>query len=134
MSETLEKPGAARDAGFAKAEGAPISALVQLRQSSAWKWATPAQREVLQRIAAQRDQRLLARLTRARQAALLASAERVDANAPLLQRLVMFARLHPTTLASAGVAAVLMIGPRRLLRVVRGSLPTLLPMLLKLKR
>ena len=124
MSETLEKPGAERDAGFAKAEGAPISALVQLRQSSAWKWATPAQR----------DQRLLARLTRARQAALLASAERVDANAPLLQRLAMFARLHPTTLASAGVAAVLMIGPRRLLRVVRGSLPTLLPMLLKLKR
>ena len=89
---------------------------------------------LLQRIAAQRDQRLLARLTRARQAALLASAERVDANAPLLQRLAMFARLHPTTLASAGVAAVLMIGPRRLLRVVRGSLPTLLPMLLKLKR
>jgi hypothetical protein len=67
-------------------------------------------------------------------AALLASAERVDANAPLLQRLAMFARLHPTTLASAGLAAVLMIGPRRLLRVVRGSLPTLLPMLLKLKR
>ena len=52
MSETLEKPGAERDAGFAKAEGTPISALVQLRQSSAWKWATPAQREVLQRIAA----------------------------------------------------------------------------------
>lgn len=134
MNEALSKPLAGADAAPQGEPAGPVSALAQLRQSSAWQWATPEQRDVLQRIAAQRDQRLLERLTRARQAALLASARQVDANAPLLQRLAMFARLHPTTLATAGLAAVLMMGPRRVLRLARGSLPTLLPLLAKLKR
>lgn len=134
MSEVLSKPLAGADAALQGERAGPVSALAQLRQSSAWQWATPAERDVLQRIAAQRDQRLLERLTRARQAALLASAQQVDANAPLHQRLAVFARLHPTTLATVGLAAILMMGPRRILRVARGSLPALLPLLAKLKR
>ncbi|MBV2163028.1 MAG: hypothetical protein KUL80_01990 [Comamonas sp.] len=113
---------------------APVSALARLRQSPQWRWATPEQRVVLQRIAAQRDQWLLNRLTREREAALLASAQEVDANAPLPQRLAAFARLHPTTMAAAVAGVALAFGPKRLLRVLRSSLPTLLPLLAKLKR
>lgn len=112
----------------------PVSALARLRQSPEWRWATPEQRVVLQRIAAQRDQWLLDRLTREREAALLASAQEVDANAPLPQRLAAFARLHPTTMAAAVAGVAFAFGPKRLLRVLRTSLPTLLPLLAKLKR
>ncbi|VUZ28367.1 Uncharacterised protein [uncultured Comamonas sp.] len=112
----------------------PFSALARLRQSPQWRWATPEQRVVLQRIAAQRDQWLLNRLTREREAALQASAQAVDANAPLPQRLAAFARLHPTTMAAAVAGMTLAVGPKRLLRVLRSSLPTLLPLLAKLKR
>ncbi len=112
----------------------PVSALARLRQSPQWRWATPEQRVVLQRIAAQRDQWLLNRLTREREAALQASAQAVDANAPLPQRLAAFARLHPTTMAAAVAGMTLAVGPKRLLRVLRSSLPTLLPLLAKLKR
>lgn len=112
----------------------PVSALARLRQSPQWRWATPKQRVVLQRIAAQRDQWLLNRLTREREAALQASAQAVDANAPLPQRLAAFARLHPTTMAAAVAGMTLAVGPKRLLRVLRSSLPTLLPLLAKLKR
>lgn len=112
----------------------PVSALARLRQSSQWRWATPEQRIVLQRIAAQRDQWLLNRLTRERDAALQASAQAVDANAPLLQRLTTFARLHPTTMATVVAGMTLAVGPKRLLWVLRSSLPTLLPLLTKLKR
>jgi len=111
-----------------------ISALARLRQSPQWQWATPEQRIVLQRIAAQRDQWLLNRLTREREAALQASAQEVDANAPLPQRLAAFARLHPTTMAAAAAGVALAFGPKRLLRVLRSSLPTLLPLLAKLRR
>ncbi len=112
----------------------PVSALAQLRQRPEWHSATPAQKVVLQRIAAQRDQWLLERLTRAQEAALRASAQEVDANAPLPQRLAAFTRLHPGVSGAALAGIALMVGPRRLGRLLRSSLPTLLPLLAKLKR
>lgn len=127
------KPSA--PAAPATSTSAPMSALVRLQQRSDWQHTNPAMKVVLQRIAVQRDQRMLLRLERAQQHALKAQQPgQVDADAPLHQRAAAFARLHPTVTATLAASLAMMIGPRRLARVARSSLPTLLPLLAKLKR
>lgn len=113
---------------------AALSALAQLQQRPEWHSASPEQRVILQRIAAQRDQRLLARLERAQHRARLASSQQVNADAPLLERISVFARLHPAVTAAAATSLGLMVGPRRIGRLVQASLPTLLPLLAKMRR
>ncbi len=113
---------------------AALSALAQLQQRPEWQTASPEQRVILQRIAAQRDQRLLVRLERTQQQVRRASSQQVDADAPLLERLSSFARLHPALTAAAATSLGLMVGPRRIGRLVQASLPTLLPLLAKMRR
>ncbi|MFD2754233.1 hypothetical protein [Comamonas terrae] len=95
-----------------------------------WERATPAQQEVLRRIAVQRE-RLRARAAAHAQARALASTQetRVRPDAPLVERIVSFTRLHPIAVAAAGAAAVV-VGPRKLFRL--GSV--LLPWILKLQQ
>jgi multidrug efflux pump subunit AcrA (membrane-fusion protein) len=87
-----------------------------------WLQATPEQQQVLQRIAQQR-QRLKARAAAVQQArALRLSASQVRADAPLAERVMTFARLHPVAVAVAAAAA-LVIGPRRLMRFGSAAMP-----------
>jgi anti-sigma factor RsiW len=91
-----------------------------------WLAATPEQQKVLQRIEMQRS-RLKARAVAKAQAKAvhaqeLAKATGVRADAPLTERLLTFARLHPAAVAgAAGVA--LMVGPRKLIRIGGVLLP-----------
>ncbi|MFN3375743.1 MAG: hypothetical protein ACK40S_04245 [Burkholderiaceae bacterium] len=87
---------------------------------------TPEQQRVLDRIALQR-QRLRERRAQAERSAAQAQAQATAE--PGLQRVLEFARAHPSLVAGA-VGVALWAGPRRLLRW--GS--TLLPLLLKLRR
>lgn len=75
-----------------------------------------AQQEVLQRIALQRD-RLRARRAAHRQALAVRSSQQptIEPDAPLVARLLAFARLHPAVVAVAAVAA-LAVGPSRIMR------------------
>lgn len=75
-----------------------------------------AQQKVLQRIALQRD-RLRARRAAHRQALAVRSGQQptVEPDAPLVARLLAFARLHPAVVAVAAVAA-LAVGPSRIIR------------------
>ena len=92
----------------------PASAVAALAHDSQWQHATEAEREVLHRIAMQRD-RLAAGRRAKQQAQALQTRESVPSDAPLAQRLAIFAKLHPVaTAAVAGVALV--IGPRKLIR------------------
>lgn len=87
-----------------------------------WPQATADQQQVLQRIALQRE-RLKARSAAAAQArALRQSATEVRADAPLVERVTTFARLHPVALAVAAAAAMV-IGPRKLVRVGSAAMP-----------
>lgn len=88
---------------------------------------TPQQQQVLDRIRAQRE-RLRTRRDARRQARAAASTQsRVDPEAPLLARLVSFARLHPVAVAAALGAAAL-AGPNRVMRWAGVLLPAILRM------
>lgn len=103
--------------------------VVPLEQRPEWRTASPQERAVLQRIAAQRERLKAAKSARVQAQTLRAQQQFVPADAPLMERVSTFVRLHPV--ASAAVAGVaLMVGPRKLLRVAS----PLIPMLLKLRR
>lgn len=116
------------------APGAKLSALAQLERDPNWREASAEQRAVMRRIAAQRDQRTLERLLREQDRVQRLAVQQVDPQAPLHEKLSTFVRLHPAVTASVLTSLALMIGPGRLLRVGRTLLPTLLPLLTKLKR
>lgn len=117
------------DAGHAPA--AVKTALAILEKDPRWLTASEQERAVLKRIAMQRDRLAAARQAKAQAQAqsLHGQPDAVPADAPLVERVVVFAKLHPVaTAALAGLA--LMIGPRKLLRY--GSIA--LPLLAKIKR
>lgn len=108
---------------------APADATQQVRPSGPnaqlWLDATPEQQKTLQRIALQRD-RLKARAAAVAQARQLRqSATQVRSDAPLVERVLTFARLHPVALAVAAAAA-LVVGPRKLVRVGSAVMPWVL--------
>lgn len=90
--------------------------------------ATPAQREVLKRIDAQRE-RLHARRLALRQARALkdSTGPHVDADAPLPVRLITFAKLHPVAVAAA-LGLALAAGPGKLIRLAGVVLPIVMRM------
>ncbi|MBB1653389.1 MULTISPECIES: hypothetical protein [Delftia] len=90
-----------------------------------WATSTVEQQQVMQRIAQQRE-RLKARSAAVAQArALSRSATQVQPDAPLVERAITFARLHPVAVAVAAGAA-LMVGPRKLLRFGTTVMPLIL--------
>lgn len=100
----------------------PVTALAALEQDGRWLTAGDAERAVMKRIAMQRDRLAAAKLARHQSQSLHASPQVVPADAPLAERLAVFARLHPVaTAVVAGLA--LMIGPRKLLRYGGMALP-----------
>ena len=103
--------------------------LQALQQETRWALANDSEKAVLRRIALQRD-RLTAQQSAHKQAkALRAQATAVSPDAPLIERVTTFARLHPV--ASAGlVGLALFLGPRKITRVAM----TVLPLLAKLRR
>jgi hypothetical protein len=106
-----------------------ISAVAALEQDVRWQQASEAERVVLKRIAMQRDRWVAAKHAQQQAKALRTQADTVPADAPLMERLVVFAKLHPiATAAVAGLAV--MVGPRKLMRY--GGLA--LPLISKLKR
>lgn len=121
MSETKSSSTAARPAAG--------SAQALLEKELRWQQASTEEKAVLQRIAQQRD-RLTARKAAYQQVATLrAQASAVSPDAPLVERVMTFARLHPV--ASAGlVGLALFLGPRKIMRVGM----TVLPLLAKLRR
>lgn len=100
-----------------------------LEKETRWVNASVQEQAVLRRIALQRD-RLAARKAAQRQARTLrAQASSVSPDAPLVQRAMAFARLHPV--ASVGLLGVaLLLGPRKLMRMG----VAVLPLLSKLRR
>lgn len=84
---------------------------------------TPQQQAVLDRIAAQRE-RLRARHAARQQARAQAAAQMPEGASGVLQAL-LYLRQHPLA-AAAGIAAVLVIGPRRCVRWAGVVLPRLL--------
>lgn len=111
-------------------EQAPVSAsLIALEKEARWLEASAEEREVLKRITMQRD-RLSARKAAFQQAAQLRKqATAVSPDAPLVERITTFARLHPA--ASAGLLGVaLFLGPKRIFRLGM----TLVPLLAKFRR
>jgi hypothetical protein len=90
--------------------------------------ATPAQREVLKRIDAQRE-RLHARRLALQQARALkdSTGSHVDAGAPLPVRLITFAKLHPVAVAAA-LGLALAAGPGKLIRLAGVVLPIVMRM------
>ena len=117
---------------ISKEPTAPVAkgmALALLEKEERWGQASDAEKTVLRRIAAQRD-RLNARKAAQEQArSLKVQANAVSPDAPLIERLTTFARLHPV--ASAAVLGMAMfLGPRRLVRTGM----TVLPLLSKLRR
>lgn len=112
-----------------KALVVPTTALAALEKDARWLAASEDERAVLKRIAMQRDRLAAAKQAKAQAQSLRSQPEVVPADAPLTERLLVFAKLHPVaTAAVAGLA--LMIGPRKLLRY--GGMA--LPLLGKLKR
>ena len=107
----------------------PLSTMAALEQDARWASAGAQEREVLKRIAMQRDRLAAAKQAKMQALALKSERDSVPAEAPFAERLMVFAKLHPVaTAAVAGVA--LMIGPRKLLRF--GALA--LPIVAKFKR
>lgn len=92
-----------------------ISAVSALEKDMRWQQASEAQREVLVRIAKQRDRLAAARQAHLQTQALQQPLTAVPADAPLPERLAAFARLHPVATAAVAGAAI-MIGPRKLIR------------------
>ncbi|MDR2324341.1 MAG: hypothetical protein LBE51_02905 [Acidovorax sp.] len=97
-------------------------AQASLEKEARWAHASAQEQAVLRRIAQQRD-RLAARKAAKQQArALQAQAQSIPVDAPLAERVLAFARLHP--FASVGlVGAALWVGPRKLMRVGMAVLP-----------
>ena len=92
-----------------------ISAVSALEKDVRWQQASEAQREVLMRIATQRDRMAAARRVNLQTQGMQKPLMAVPADAPLPERLAAFAKLHPVaTAAVAGIA--IMIGPRKLIR------------------
>jgi hypothetical protein len=88
--------------------------------------------QVLDRIAAQRLRLRERRARRAQALVVSREADRVAGlgpDAPLVSRLMVFARLHPIAVAIAAAAAVV-VGPRRVVRWAG----VLMPMLMRLRR
>ncbi len=86
---------------------------------------TAPQQRVLERIAAQRA-RLRARSAQRHQLQTeAASAQGVSPDVPMLQRLAMFAKLHPVAV-TAVLGAALVAGPRRLVRWAGVVLPLIM--------
>ena len=104
--------------------GSTSASLLALQQEARWQHASDAEKAVLRRIALQRD-RLTARQAAHRQArALRAQATAVSPDAPLIERAMTFARLHPV--ASAGLLGLaLFLGPKKITRVAMAVLPVL---------
>lgn len=90
-----------------------------------WEDATPEQQLVLKRIAKQRS-RMQARSAARAQAQTLQTqvrdVEHVQPDAPLVDRVITFVRLHPIATAVAG-AALMAVGPRKLMRWGSIALP-----------
>ena len=83
-----------------------------------WDTATSDQQKVMRRIAVQRE-RLRARSAARAQALALRDAQDavgVRPDAPLMERLMTFGRLHPIAVAVAGGVAMI-VGPRKLIRL-----------------
>lgn len=91
-----------------------------------WNEATAEQKLVLLRIAKQRA-RIKARAAAKAQALALGRAQtsHVDADAPLPERLLSFARLHPLATAAAG-GLLMVLGPGKLIRWGSAALPWIL--------
>ena len=105
------------------------AAVTVLEQEARWTTASAEEREVLLRIAKQRDRLASRRAARQQALTLRANASAVSPDAPLIERVTTFARLHPV--ASAGlVGLALFLGPRKIIRVGM----TVLPLLAKLRR
>lgn len=112
-----------------EAPAVPVTAMAALEHDARWTNAGEPEREVLKRIAMQRDRLAAAKQAQLQAKALRAQVNTVPADAPFAERLMVFAKLHPVaTAAVAGVA--LMIGPRKLLRFSALALP----LISKLKR
>lgn len=95
-----------------------------------WERATPEQQKVMRRIAVQRERLRTRAAARAQARALMRAQEmQVRPEAPLVERIVTFARLHPVAVAAAGAAAAV-VGPRKLFRL--GGI--LLPWIVKLQQ
>ena len=106
-----------------------ITALAALEKDARWLTASDDERVVLKRIAMQRDRLAASKQAQQQAKALRSVPQTVPADAPLAERLMVFAKLHPVaTAAVAGLALV--IGPRKLLRY--GGIA--LPLITKLKR
>lgn len=106
-----------------------VSALAALEQDARWLTAGTQERAVMRRIAMQRDRLAATKQAQLQAKALRAQVTEVPADAPLSERLVIFAKLHPVATAAV-VGLALMIGPRKLLRW--GTVA--LPIISKLKR
>lgn len=107
----------------------PVTALAALEKDARWLTAGDEERVVLKRIAMQRDRMAAAQQAKAQAKSLRTQPETVPADAPLTERLFVFAKLHPVaTAAVAGLALVM--GPRKLMRY--GAMAV--PLLAKLKR
>lgn len=117
------------DQTVASAEAPPLTALAALKLSTHWELANAPEREVLLRIAAQRDRLNSRQQAQIQAKALRAQRTSVPAEAPFTERLAVFARLHPVALAGLAALAVL-LGPKKLMRTGM----TLLPVLTKLRR
>ena len=90
---------------------------------------TEAQQRIVERIAVQRERLRARRAARLQSQALAAVANGSDADAPLVLRVVAFARQHPAAVAAlAGVAMA--AGPRRLVRWAS----VVLPLVMRLRR
>ncbi len=100
-----------------------------LERDSSLPTPTELQQKVLDRIALQRE-RLRARRAAHRQAvALQAEDAGIDPHAPLVARVLAFARLHPAVVAVAALGA-LAAGPSRLIRWSS----VLMPLLARMRR
>ena len=99
-----------------------MSALEALEKDQRWLTTGARELAVLKRIAMQRDRLAQARKAQDQAKALAPALSAVPADAPLPERVMVFAKLHPVaTAAAAGLA--LMIGPRKLLRYGGLALP-----------
>ncbi|GEM_PF-366064 len=104
-------------------------------QAVAGLTATPEQRQILERIEMQRERLRSRRLAQTQAADVRARQAReggpsiMDPDAPLLNRVLWFARQHPVVLvAAAGAAAA--VGPSRIIRWAG----IVMPLVMKMKR
>ena len=100
----------------------PGTAWDTLQKEARWLTASAEERAVLERIARQRDRRYAAHQARLQAKELASVPQAVPTEAPFMERLMVFAKLHPVATAAVGAVA-LMIGPRKLLRVGAMALP-----------